>query len=366
MHRIGRSVLLWFFLGSVYLWPQQMPGSQTSESKIVAELNDELSQNMFDLRNRDAQEIPKLCVGYEEPNLARALLDPSSFIAIIAVTKVGLPEKNGYPPTPVGLRVEQFLRGSSEHKELQAANLVDLREARVHCGGGFGGAGFYFPDPKVGDRYLVGYSFFGGDTSTAYISGGIDLADHDKAHEMVDVKRFLDIEAIAGTSDSMPYVTALTDPVPWFRDLAAQRLVQSKACNNSPSCRQAFLSATRDLLRSSKYGDRQEALHWTRLLTEQMPGDRNEWGSNGVARSDGLSLMSTDAVRDMLRLAISDRYLYIVDQAYEQLELFDFYHSSPTPGDCIVIYRELRKSVRLPAAELKDMTVRGHSKCIPE
>lgn len=310
----------------------------------------------------EAKELPKQCVGYDEPNMRRSLSNSDSPIAIVAVTSVGLPEKDGFPPALVGLRIEQFLRGSSEPKEFQAVNQIPYGRARVWCGGAFGAGGFYFSAPKIGDRYLVGYSFLGGDTSRAYVSGGIDLADHDHAKEMIDVQRFLDIEAIAGTHDFAPFVTALNDQVPWFRDLAAQRLVQSKACSNSLDCRQALVSAIRNLLSSSKLADRIEGLHWTGLLVQPMTGDRNEWGVNGVALSNGLSLMSTAAVRDLLRLAVSDPSLRVADEAYRQLESFDFFHSA-LRGECIVIFPILRKSVRLPAGDLKGVSFSGSLDC---
>lgn len=358
MRRIVKGAALFCLVSCIPLWPQQLPPSQTPGAKIIAELNDQLSQSLFDLRSNQLQEESKLCAGYEEPEMAGALLNPSEFIAIVVVTEVGLPDRDGYPPASVRLRVEQFLRGSSELRELQTANLVP-HGARLRCGPGFGGHGFYFDEPKVGGRYFVAYSFLGSDRSKAYISGGIDLANYDQARETVDVKRFLNIEAMAGASNLAPFVTALTDPVPWFRGLAAERLIHSEACNDSPHCREALLSATRDWLQSSKYADRQQALRLTRLLTQP-------YGNEGEFRWKGISPIFNDGLRDLLRVAISDQYLFLGDQAYEQLESFDFYRSSPAPGECLVIYGELRKSVRFPAQELKDVAIRGQVACIPE
>jgi hypothetical protein len=364
MRRIGAGIFLLSLVGALSLWPQSIPGAETSGSKMVSDLSAEVSRTSRESRDWEAQELPKQCVGYEESDMARPLLDPDSFIAIVTVTGVKSADADGPPSNFLDLRVEQFLRGSSNQGELHDEPLY-AGDARVFCGGGFAEAGYYFSEPKVGDRYVIGYSFLGTEPGRAVISGAINLADHDKVQEMVDVGRFLDIEGIAGSSDFTPFVNALSDRVPWIRDLAVQRLVQSKACNNSPSCRQTFLGATRSLLSSSKVADRIEALHWTRLLTRPMAGDRNEWGFNGVARSNGLALMSTDKVRDMLRLAVSDPNLRISDEAYAQLQFFDFFNSA-SPGKCIVIFPTLRKSVRLPAGELKGITISGDLDCTPE
>jgi hypothetical protein len=373
--RIGTQIFLLGLLGAVCLCSHSALIAQTSmvltpRAKIVSDLSAEASRAEFSrnssaLGDEEAKKLPRQCVGYGEPNMAASLRDfDSVVIAIVAVTSVGLPEKDGFPPALVGLHIEQFLRGSSEPKEFQAVNLLP-HGARLWCGGAFGGGGFYFSEPKIGDRYVVGYSFLGGDKSRAYISGGIDLDDHDQAQEMIDVQRYLDIEAIAGSSDPSPFVRALNDQIPWFRDLAAQRLVKSKACNSSPSCRQAFLNATRTLLSSGKLSDRIEGLHWTGLLVRPMEGDRNEWGSNGFALPNGLSLMSTVAVRNLLRLAVSDPSLRVADEAYRQVEFFDFFHNAP-PGECIVVFAILRKAVRLPAGELAGVSFAGDSDCTPE
>jgi hypothetical protein len=106
------------------------------------------------------------------------------------------------------------------------------------------------------------------------IFGAIDLGDHDQSHIIPDVQRFLDIESAAGRSNFVPYLAALSDRIPWIRDLSAHRLVQSDACNASPACQEAFLSTTKSLLHSKRLGERWEALQWTEPLALPM-GDRN-------------------------------------------------------------------------------------------
>lgn len=218
------------------------------------------------------------------------------------------------------------------------------------------GTVFDYTKPKVGNRYLVGFHFLDEERGRAYVFGAIDLSNHDQALLIPDVQRFLNIESAAGGSNFASFVTALNDSVPWIRDLSAQRLVQSDTCNDSSACEVALLNSARRLLQSKKLGQRWEALQWIQPLA--MPIGERKAGPNC------LPTISNSTVRELLTSALSDPNLWIEDEAFRQIELFDFYHSVQ-PGECIVIFPSLRKSVRLPAGELEGVSSSGTLACTP-
>ncbi len=314
---------------------------------------------MGELRDRAHHKLFADNAPYAAPDIATSLADPLSFIAFVVVTRVKLPSGGGSPYTLVDLRVEQLLRGFSHQTELQAeSRWVPPRspdDAPLMFGGTRGTA-FDYTEPKIGSQYLVGYPFFDVDRGTAHIFGAIDLSNRAQAQMISDVQRFLDIESAAGSSSFALYVAALSDPVPWIRDLSAQRLVQSGACNASSICQEAFLTLTQRLLRSKRPGERWEALRWTQPLALPM-GERQ-------AGPNGLPTMSNTAVRALLVSALLDPNLWIADEAFHQLELFDFFHDA-RPGECIVIFPHLRKSVRLTAGELEGISISGTVACTP-
>lgn len=72
--------------------------------------------------------------------------------------------------------------------------------------------------------------------------------------------------------------------------------------------------------------------------------------------------LSNSTVRELLVSVLSDPNLWIADEAFRQIELFDFFHRAQ-PDECIVIFPPLRKSVRLPARELEGVTSSGTLAC---
>jgi hypothetical protein len=140
----------------------------------------------------------------------------------------------------------------------------------------------------------------------------------------------------------------MKDHVSWIRDLSAERLVQSAACNASPSCRDSLLADARQMLRSKNRGKRWEALKWLEPLTE--PIGNRKTGPNG------LPPMSNSTVRRLLLSVISDRNLAIGDKAFGELAMFDF-HQTAHPGECIEIVPALRRSATWTHAETKDVSI---------
>jgi hypothetical protein len=349
-------VLLSVFLNALPLWAQE----QAAKSKIVSDLSAEVVNAVGEPRDRAQHELSADYAAYETPDIATSLADPLSFIAIVTMTGVKPLDGNAPPYRLVKLHVDQLLRGASEETELQAVSRwVPPRapdDARLTWGGPRGTI-FDYAEPKVGNRYLIGYPRSTDGSGSVAIFGAIDLGDHDQSQIISDVQHFLDIESAAGSSNFAPHLGALSDRIPWIRDLSAHRLVQSDACNASPACQEAFLSTTESLLHSKRLGERWEALQWTEPLALAM-GDL-KGGSNG------LPTMSDAAVRKLLVSALSDPNLWLADEAFRQIELFDFFHSSG-PRECIGIFPSIRKSVRWTEGEMEGESITGTVACTPE
>jgi hypothetical protein len=348
-------------LSGVPLLPQE---PVVAKSKVAQGFSPEQTQIISELRDRAQRDLFDDHLRYEPPEIAKPLAAPSDFIAIVDVTEVTPPDESSHPYTRVNLRVEQLLRGASQEIMLHAESRwvpprpQDERSV-VHVGGPRWNA-LDRAEPKVGNRYLIGYSFLYEDGGRAYIPGAIDLNDPDQVRILPEVERFLDIEARATASGFAPFVEALQDEVPWIRDLAAQRLAQSDACNASPLCGDALLTAVRTLLQSKQPGERWEALKWTEPLSQPI-GDR-KMGPNG------LPTISNAAVRELLVSAISDPNVWIGDEAYKQLAMFDFYQSARR-GDCIEIVPSVRRFARWTSREAKGVSIGsplgGCFACIP-
>jgi hypothetical protein len=356
MHRIrGLALLLAAVSSAVPLWPQE----QTAKSKLVANLSAQAAGTIDERRDKAQRELFAEYAQYEAPDIATPLADPLSSIAFVTVSRVEPPDGGNFPYTRVTLHVDQFLRGASQQTELQAESRWapprhEDDQFRI-IDSGIRGTAFDYTEPRVGNRLLVGYPLSDVERGVA-IFGAIDLDDHDQSVLIPDVQRFLSIESAAGLSDFAPFVTALNDSAPWIRDLSAQRLVQSDACNNSSACELALLNSTRRLLQSKRLGERWEALQWMEPLA--LPMGERKTGPNG------LPAMSDSSVRELLASALTDPNLWIEDEAFRQIELFDFFHSAQQ-DECIVIFPSLRKFVRLPARELAGVSSTGTLACTP-
>jgi hypothetical protein len=337
-------------------WAQEAP----PKSKIVSDLSAEVAGATYEPRDKAQHELFADYERYEPPNIATSLADPLSFIAFVTEVRVKLPEGPGSPYTEVTLHVDQLLRGATPQTELQAESRwqppagYENEMARIFSG--MPGTAFDYTEPKAGNRFLVGFPFLDVDRGRAHIFGAIDISDHDEAELVLEVQRFLGIESAASGSNFAPFVGALSDHVAWIRDLAAQRLVQSEACNASRGCQEALLTSAQNLLHSRKPGERWEALQWLDPLALPM-GERQE-GPNG------LPPMANSAVRALLVSATSDPNLWIADEAFRKLELFDFFHEAG-PGECITVFPTIRKSVRLLAPELQGISISGTVACTP-
>ena len=338
------------FFGILQLWPQE----QIPKSKIVSDLSAKAASAQDEVRDRARRELFTDYASYEAPDIATSLADPYSFLAITTVSHVEPPEETKFPYFRVTLHLEQLLRGTTQQTDLQAESRWKPPRSqfddRPFSFSGNRGTVFDYSEPQVGNRLLIGFPFLDVDRGVAHIFGAIDLGDHDQAQLVPEVQRFLGIEHAAGSSNFAPFVTALDDPLPWMRDLAAGRLVQSEACNASRLCQEAFLNAARKLLQSKRLGERWEALQWLGALSLAIPDDQPR--------------MPDPAVRQLWLSAVDDPNLWIADEAFRQLALFDFFHSARA-GECIGIFPSIRKSVRFTAADVEGVAITGTSTCMP-
>jgi hypothetical protein len=333
-----------------------LPQDQGGKSKVVLVLTPDEIRAINEPREMARKELFADYLQFDPPDITNPLGDSGILVAIVTVRGVEPPDNNKSPYFSVELQVEQLLRGESELTELHAESRWGLPRPRNDglplSGGGPHKTVFDLIEPKVGNRYVVGYSILNEAQGRAYISGAIDLNDHNQDQVFSDLKRFLRIESAANGSNFGPLVAALNDQVTWIRDLAARRLVQLDTCNASPSCEEGLLTSASHLLRSKKLLERWEALMWLDPLTQPI-GDRKD-GPNG------LPTMSGATVRELLVSALSDSNVVIADKAFGELELFDFYHASE-PGECIEIVPALRKSARWTAEEAKGVMIGGHN-----
>jgi hypothetical protein len=355
MHGIrGVALLLAAFSSAVPLWPQE----QTPRSKLLSNLSAQVAGATDEPRDSAQRELFADYLQYEAPYIATSLADPLSFIAFVTVSRVEPPEAGNFPYTRVTLHVDQLLRGASQQTELTAeSRWAPPRHEDDQfpiTDGALRGTAFDYTEPRVGNRFLVGYPFIDVDRGFAHIFGAIDLNNHGQAVLIPDVQRFLSIESAAGLSDFAPFVKALNDSVPWIRDLSAQRLVQSDACNNSSACELELLNSARRLSQSKKLGERWEALQWMQPIAP--PVGECKTGA------DGVPTISDSSMRELLASALTDANLWIEDEAFRQIELFDSFHDAQ-PDECIVIFPSLRKFVRLPARELEGVTSTGILAC---
>jgi hypothetical protein len=284
------------------------------------------------------------------------LLDePADLIAIATVTSVHLPEPGSGGGTRFTLHVEQLLQGTSEVKDLHAYSMFSPPSPKSDFpylirSGGPHRTVLDLAAPKVGTLYVIGYSFLYEDGMRACIPGAIDLSDATQARTYLEVQRFLRIRSLAGEVNLRPYIDALDDAVPWIRDLSLQHLVRSNICNATASCVDAVLATVRRLLQNRKLNERFEALEMLKPITQPI-GSRMQ-GPNG------LPLMSTPAVREMLVSTLSDSNVALGDKAFYELQLYDFYHAAQ-PAECIEVIPILRKAAHWTADEAKGQFIGG-------
>jgi hypothetical protein len=364
MYRTPHTFLLLTFILSALPFIQQAP---PAKSKVVPVLSDGEIRAITEPREKAAAEMGPVFAQIQPPDLCKPLSDSQNLIAIVTVTNVMTSGDGGSPFSRVDMRIDQMLRGVAREQIIHAQSLWSpphpveqpiatsdgLPHGKIRISFSSGRPRTIFDDtePKIGNRYILGYSRIDS-AGGMFVNGAVNLDDVKQAQLVPEVQRFLSIEAAASGDNVAPFVDTLNDPVRWIRDLSAQRLAQSVKCNVAPSCQEALVSATSYLVHSGYLGDRWEAVTWLQWISEPI--------GNRMSGPNGLPPMSGVAFRELLVAAVSDTNLVIGDKAFGELELFDFYHATG-PGDCIEYVPALRKSARWTAEEAKDVMIGGHN-----
>jgi hypothetical protein len=351
MKRIRSNLaLLVALLSVVSAFPQNKP----AKSKVAQSLTPEQLRAISEPRLEADKELGAELLRYQAPTIARALSSSRDYIGIVTVTTVNPPGKGWDPYLRVSLHLEDLLRGVLQLTELHADSRWSDPPRPNYGGpiilGSIDSTVFDLKEPRIGNRYLIGFYILYEDGGRANITGAVDLDDPSQEVTISKVHHFLEIESASAGTNFAPFVLALADEVRWIRDLSAQRLVQSDACDSSTMCQDAFFASVGQLLNSKKLDERWEALEW--LAPFAQPRDDLKKGPNG------LPTMSDTSVRELLVSALSDSNLEIADKAFGQLELFDFYNASG-PGECIEIVPALRRSARWIAEEAKGSSIGG-------
>jgi hypothetical protein len=329
-------------------------------SNVVPRLTAEQIRAIKEPREKAFTEIFSNYAPYALPSISNALYDTRNIVAVVRVTRVTPPTTTGDPYEVVDMHIEQVLRGVPRSTEVHAeSHWLPPPKNGLPLVGRLGLTPFDNPEPKVGGRYIIGYSIYYPDGG-AYIPGAFNLDFPDQDHVIAELKRFIGVEEAADGENFGPFVSALGDQTPWIRDLSAQRLIMSDSCNAAPTCQQAVLAAANRLLHSKIAAERWEALAWLEVVSAPI-GD-------GKSGPNGLTPLANTSVRDLWISTVSDPNLMIGDKAFEQLALYDFFRDSRS-GECIEVLPQLRKSVHRTPEEAKNGTSSSgftvSSVCIP-
>jgi hypothetical protein len=343
----GYSIFLAILLDTLPLWSQQ----PLEGPNVFGDLSEERMSLVFESRQVAEKELARQSVTFETPSIANPLEWPTYLIAIARITAVQLSAAATSSRTRVSFHVEQILRGESqvanfdvESRWTQGSAAKDGETTPVFANN-YRLTALDRSEPKVGDRYILGYSLAYGDGKLVFVPGVIDMQDLGQAQLIGNMERFLTIETAAGPSNFVPYLEALDGDVPWIRDIALHRLTQSVSCNASPGCAKSFSATVKRQLQSIMPNERQEAVDWLAWIDSVSRSGGERRGS-----VDGLPVLPDSAIRDLLSSAIEDRNVAIGDRAFEEREMFDMVRTGP-PGECFEIVPALRKSAHWLSGE---------------
>jgi len=351
MSRAKVITLLAVFFGPVFIGAQE----PLLTWKVLPSMPEAEVQAIQLSRANAQKEIFKDHDQFAWPDLAGALLDPNNLIAVARVTAISRQQKGAN--LSVSLEIEQFLRGSSEKKEIETESLWrPVREGVYIIFNSQRPTALDRKKPELGGHYIIGYNLhtYGDFGNHAYVPGAIDLSVPGQGELLAQVQHFLAIDAATGNSNLDPFIAALNEPIPWIRDVAAHRLTDYGKCSASPTCRQALVVRTSELLQSKNATERYEALLWMEPIIFR-------------AASDGGSA-DDSAIRQLLASAMADPNVEIGDQAYSLLEQWKFQRSAQA-GHCLEIISQLRRSAVWDYSEVEGHSIRSPigmtTTCIP-
>jgi hypothetical protein len=313
-----------------------------SISSIFDNLRPEQINAINESRRLAREDFSQQSKAFETPNIASALDSRCYSIAIAKVIGVRLPDGASTPKTIVRFHVEQLIQGDGAIADFDVESEWTPKPPALADGPFI--ASNYHPtaldlsEPKVGNRYVLGFTLAYRNDKFVFVPGVIDLQDPSQTELINSMERFLKIESTADRSGFEPYLAALDDESPWIRDIAVYRLTWSEKCNASQICAKTFLEVVKRQLGSETPNDRQQAVGWLIWIDSV---SRNE--SQTKTLFDGLPLLPDSKIRALYNEAIDDRNVCIGDLAYQYREEFDFYRSK-SPGDYFAIVPSLRKS----------------------
>jgi hypothetical protein len=292
-------------------------------------LSDDQIHELMRLRDEARSElIAKGSAAFQDPDIIGPLLNRSC-IAIVTTTAINATRK----PVPyllLTVHVEQVLRDSDCKSDFQAYARWQPPPSsdEIRYAGGPPKTALDISEPKVGNRYLLGFSFVASD-GTAYVPGAIDSGDSDFLVHTAQVRKVLDIDSAEINSSFAPYIAALADETPWIRDFAAYRLTSSGLCEDRTPCVNEFMVAIGRLLESSNPNERLEAVRWL------------DSAGTATFKASAYFVKTSTAY---LKQAIRDSNLAVGDEAFVALEMQNFDLPSH-PGECILIVPALRKHI---------------------
>jgi hypothetical protein len=314
---------------------------------MLSDLSPERLNSLVESTRLAWEELAQHAPAFKTPNIAMAL-EPSSYrIAIAQITAVQW-QGCTTPRTKIRFHVVQLIKGKGPVADFDVESRWTpapvLKDEGPWDISNYKPTALDLKEPKVGDRYILGFPPPYQGEKLVDVPSVIDLQDPTQAELISTSKRLLTIEASAERSGFAPWLAALDDEVPWIRDIAVHWLTGSDACNASPSCAERFSEVVKRQLQSSLPNERRQAVDWLVWVDSVSRQDSKRRGF-----ADGMPVLPDSAIRSLFTAAVQDENAAIGDEAFEYREMSE--QERGQPGECYTIIPALRKTLRTPSAE---------------
>jgi hypothetical protein len=313
-------------------------------SSIFGNFTPEQLNAINESRRLAQEELNRQSPAFKTPNIAIALETRWYLIAIAKIVSVQLPD-GSTPKTIVRFHVEQLIRGDGPVADFDVESQwtptpPSQSDVPFTVASNYRPTSLDLSEPKMGDRYILGFTLAYKSDRFVFVPGVIDLQDPSQAELIGSMERFLTIDSSAERSGFESYLAALEDRAPWIRDIAVHRLTSSEACNASPVCAEKFSDVVTRQISSDAPNERQQAVGWLVWVDSV---SRMEEARKTVV--DGLPILPDSKIRTLFNKAIEDPNVSIGDMAFQYREEFDFYRTK-SPDDCFAIVPPLRRSAQ--------------------
>jgi hypothetical protein len=193
--------------------PQRIPG-------IVGTFSPEQLNAINESRRLAREELNRQSSVFKTPDIAIALEPGFYLIAIAKIISVQLPDAST-PKTIVRFHVEQLIRGDGPLADFDvesqwAPTPPSQSDVPITEVSNYRPTALDFSEPKVGNRYVLGFTLAYKSDRFVYVPGVIDLQDPGQTELIGGMQRFLAIDSSAGRSGFAPYLAALEDKAPWI------------------------------------------------------------------------------------------------------------------------------------------------------